>query len=147
MNKAVVIDSNVFAKIFHKEADSEQAEQFLGRCLEKGIKIIVPTLFLYEVIYIALKRNKNPRSVHKHLRLQSNIEFRELTPETIEQSLNIIEQTGNPKSGFPSFYDASYHALAIINNCDFITADRKHYEKTKELGNIRLLADIELPSE
>jgi hypothetical protein len=35
-----------------------------------------------------------------------------------------------------------YHALAIEEEALFITADRKHYEKTKHLGNIELLSNL-----
>ena len=51
-----------------------------------------------------------------------------------------ICETGHQKSGFPSFYDASYHALAINNDCIFITADSKHISKTLQFGHIRVVA-------
>ena len=60
----------------------------------------------------------------------------------VSKSRNIVEQTEQLNSGSPSFYDACYHSIALLNNCDFITADKKHYEKTKALGNIRLLQDV-----
>ncbi|POZ52200.1 type II toxin-antitoxin system VapC family toxin [Methylovulum psychrotolerans] len=50
-------------------------------------------------------------------------------------------ETGHPKSGFPSFYDASYHALAIANDCTFITADNRHVSKTAQFGHVVLLKD------
>ncbi len=143
MNKAVVVDSNVFAKLFLKEEDSEQAENFMYNCLKEEIRILVPSLFLYEIIYISQKRNKNPRRVQECLHAQTNIEYRELTPELVDKSLELIEQSTHPKTGFPSFYDASYHALAILNDCDFITADKRHYEKTKNLGNIKLFCRVD----
>jgi len=45
------------------------------------------------------------------------------------------------KSGFPSFYDASYHALAITHECQFITADKRHIAKAKGFGHVTLLSD------
>ncbi|MCV6639341.1 hypothetical protein [Candidatus Albibeggiatoa sp. nov. NOAA] len=55
-----------------------------------------------------------------------------------------ICKTGHVKSGFPSFYDASYHALAIYQNCYFVTADKRHFAKTAQLGNIILLHDWQI---
>ena len=77
-----------------------------------------------------------------NIRAITNIEHLDLSQQIVGLSLNIVEQTGQPNSGSPSFYDACYHAIALINDCDFITADKKHYEKTKALGNIRLLQDV-----
>jgi predicted nucleic acid-binding protein len=62
-----------------------------------------------------------------------------LDAKTIAKAKEIITNSSHPKSGFPSFYDVSYHALAIVNECQFITADKKHYEKTKKEGYIELI--------
>jgi predicted nucleic acid-binding protein len=63
-----------------------------------------------------------------------------LTRVYVEKILEIC-RTGHIKSGFPSFYDACYHALAMIHDCHFITADKRHFSKTHQLGNIVLLSD------
>ncbi len=62
----------------------------------------------------------------------------------LESSQKAKEMTtkGHEKSGYQSFYDSVYHALAIQNNCDFITADKKHHAKAKEFGNIKLLSEV-----
>lgn len=46
---------------------------------------------------------------------------------------------GHKNSGFPSMYDSIYHAIAIEANGVFVTADKKHFAKTKQHGNICLL--------
>lgn len=43
-----------------------------------------------------------------------------------------------------SFYDASYHALAIAYDGLFVTADRKYYEMTRKEGNVTLLEDLKI---
>ena len=40
-----------------------------------------------------------------------------------------------------SFYDASYHALALEEGGTFLTNDEKYYKKTKNAGGIMLLRD------
>ena len=54
-----------------------------------------------------------------------------------------IASTGHEKSGFPSIYDSIYHALAIHEKAVFLTADKRHYEKSKSFGHICLLKDWE----
>ena len=142
MNEAVVIDANVFVKLFLAEADSELAYRLLLRCVEQDTRILAPSLLLYEIIAVTQKRGKNINAVYGHIRAITNIEHLDLSQQIVGLSLNIVEQTGQPNSGSPSFYDACYHSIALLNNCDFITADKKHYEKTKALGNIRLLQDV-----
>ena len=51
----------------------------------------------------------------------------------------MIVSDGQKNSGFPSLYDSVYHALAINNNCHFVTADKRHEAKTKQFGHIVLL--------
>jgi predicted nucleic acid-binding protein len=67
----------------------------------------------------------------------------DLDVQTSMQAKDITKQ-GHPKSGYPSFYDSVYHALAIEHNCDFITADGKHEGKVKELGHIKVLKEMNI---
>jgi predicted nucleic acid-binding protein len=50
--------------------------------------------------------------------------------------------TGHIKSGYPSIYDALFHAMALCNKAVFVTADKHHYAKTQILGNICLLSEL-----
>ncbi len=70
----------------------------------------------------------------------ANLEILEIDKKTIKKANEICNQ-GHKKSGFPSFYDASYHALAITNECPFITADKRHIAKSKSFGHVTLLSD------
>lgn len=36
-------------------------------------------------------------------------------------------------------FDTLYHAVALENAAELVTADRKHFNKTRSLGSIRLL--------
>ena len=144
--KKFVLDSCVFIKLFlPEEEDSKKALRLMDTIIDEQIEVLVPRLFYYEIFGISKKMGIPSADVWSILQdyeisLLSYVnEDRKTTKKTIE-----ICETGNTKSGFPHFYDSSYHALAILNNCDFITADRRHYEKTKGLGNIKLLAEMEL---
>jgi predicted nucleic acid-binding protein len=47
----------------------------------------------------------------------------------------------SPAGGYPTLNDCVYHAIAINRAATLVTADRRHFAKTKHLGRITLLAD------
>lgn len=143
ITQKIVLDSCIFAKIFLDEKGHEPAKKLIRHLVVNETKILVPSLFSYEIYSIAL-RNKVPFNVISQLLKQYkqfNLEEVELENNMITKSEEIIS-SGNNKSGYPSIYDAIYHSLAILNNCDFITDDRKYYEKVRRLGNIKLLENL-----
>lgn len=140
MKTKVVLDSCIFNKLFLKEADSAEAISLITELEIRKYQILAPSLFLYEVLAIA---GVSSFSTHKVMALiaqyqSANFQLVEIDHKTIEKAIEICE-TGHQKSGFPSFYDASYHALAIMNNCNFITADKRHVSKTAQFGHVVLL--------
>ena len=50
-----------------------------------------------------------------------------------------ITEDGNQKSGFPSIYDSTYHAMAIAYDGIFITADKRHAAKAMQYAHIAVL--------
>ena len=143
--KSYVIDANIFIKQFLDEPDSEQATRFLTFCVTEKFRCHVPSMFFYEVFSVLNKKGLNHDFVKTALEYQGEA-LLQVTDFNYELSQKACEITkiGHNKSGFPTFYDSFYHALAILNDCDFITADRKHFEKTKKLGHIQLLNDLAL---
>lgn len=138
----VVIDSNVFAKLFAEEHDSTEARAFFKYCVTNNIPLLAPTLFSYEVLQIAIYYDY---PLHNALEVLESSEAFNLNLKTLskEDWLNAEEmvQSGHEKSGFPSLYDCSYHVLALSQGCVFLTADKRHAIKTKQFGAIKLLQD------
>ena len=138
----VVLDSCVFCKLFLDEPDHQEAVALITELSIQNYQVLVPSLFLYEVLSIA---GVSPFSLSKANALitqyqLANLDILELDQQTIVKAIEICEQ-GHKKSGFPSFYDASYHALAITHKCQFITADKRHVAKAKGFGYVTLLSD------
>jgi predicted nucleic acid-binding protein len=46
-----------------------------------------------------------------------------------------------------TFYDAAYHALAIVNGGTFVTADSRYATKTASSGSVVLVGDWRPPPE
>ena len=136
----------MYVKLLVPEEDSEQAEALFVNILSQGGYVLVPSIFLYEVIGVFRKHGYNQETITEFIASYYNkscIKVFSLEKNILHQALELIEKTA-PSSGFPSFYDSTYHALAMLNHCDFITADKRHYEKTKKFGNIKLLSEVEL---
>jgi predicted nucleic acid-binding protein len=142
MQNKVVLDSCVFNKLFLQESDKQDAIDLITELSKQHYKVLVPDLFLYEVLTIAAISNFPTHKAHAlMIQYQSaNLQLVTLDNESIKKAIAICE-AGHKKSGFPSFYDASYHALAILNHCHFITADKRHLSKTEQWGHIILLKD------
>ncbi len=141
MNK-VVLDACVFGKLFLQEPDHQQALELITKLTNSNIQVLVPSLFLYEVLSIAAVSRFPTQSAYDLISQyqRANLDIVEPDQQTILKAIAICEQ-GHAKSGFPSFYDAAYHALAIINECHFITADKRHIAKAKNFGHVTLLSD------
>ena len=144
MNK-VVLDANIYVKLFKKESDSDQAIRLFNKLIEEGVEILAPSVVVNETV-TTCEVNRHPISEvcdFFSALINSGIQLLELDQTIIEKTLAMTEQ-GHPKSGFPTFSDSLYHAMAIQEDALFITADRRHYEKTKHLGNIELLSQLTL---
>lgn len=58
--------------------------------------------------------------------------------ELLEKSVELAN-FDTKGQGHISSYDATFHALAILENAIFLTADKKHVRKTEKLiGSVKL---------
>ena len=79
------------------------------------------------------------QNIGQGLRNLFDTDLIKVLPHTISQT-NIASEIVQKYKGV-SFYDAVYHAMAIIYAGTLITADEKYYKKTKALGHSMLLQD------
>lgn len=54
------------------------------------------------------------------------MQMRAVTNDERKQALKILA-SGHDKSGYPSIYDAIFHAMALCNQAVLVTADKRHY--------------------
>lgn len=142
MNK-VVLDANVFLKIFKDEDDSSRTKELLARLAKSITPILAPAVVVNETLH-ACERDKLDVETACHFfkeLMAFNLSFVPLTGALIDKTLAITKD-GHEKSGYPTFSDSMYHATAITEDALFITADKRHYEKTRHLGNIELLGNL-----
>lgn len=140
MDKIIVPDSNVFAKILFQEKDSENAKSFFEHCIKTNTTLVVPELFIYEIMSITQYYGGDIEQSFSHIQAYEGVNLVISSPTlSMWQTAQKISDDGHPKSGYPSMYDSIYHALAIKGKGIFITADKRHFSKTENQGHICLL--------
>lgn len=142
MSALIVPDANLFIKQLVSEVDSHLAFDFFRACIDR--QLLAPELLRYEVMQVAYAKGCDFEVVY-HLisSYESNhLVLKQPTENEWRIACEIIDNS-HPKSGFPSMHDAIYHAIAVANNGLFVTADKRHYEKTRRFGHIALLSEWE----
>lgn len=141
--KKITLDANIFIKMFKAENDSKTAIELIQHTLEQNYKIIVPAVMVNEVM-TTLEYHKidtsNFMALVTRLIKNKNMVLVSSSLEVINKTLEITKQ-GHIKSGFPTFNDSMFHAVALLSNTVFITADKRHLSKTKNIGKIAILND------
>lgn len=143
--KQIVLDASVFNKFFLNQKDTDIAINYIEKINTEGYKILIPLIFLYEVLGIAEYYKCNTKEIYDLICEYERNNLQIINPDNIliKQALEMTTK-GHDKSGYPSFYDSVYHVLAIQNNCDFITADKKYFDNVINLGNNKLLNEVKL---
>ena len=141
--KTLVIDSSVFNKLFLDEPDSNDVVELFDKARLGQYRLIAPDLLYLEVISTANFFHVPISQVVELLEFQCRhlLSLRPLTSEELNKAVEIT-QIGHQNSGYPSIYDATFHAMALCNEAVFLTADKRHYAKTLQLGGVCLLGDL-----
>ena len=123
------------------EPDFKKAIRILRDYLDERISIYLPNLWRYEVGNIL--GQKQPKLAKELMKTLLSYQFDE-EPLNEEYCLQILDLMLKLKT--VSFYDASYHVLAIRKRGIYVTADRLYYRHAVNEGSIALLLDIKAES-
>jgi predicted nucleic acid-binding protein len=133
----VVPDASVLLKWViesEDENDRDRALDLKDSWLSGSCQVLVPTLWVFEVGNIlGIKR---PSTAGQLLLAMVDLELEERAPHTYFDG--IYHLMGKYKV---TFYDASYHALAIHAGGTFLTADLAYVKKTSAAGHVAELKD------
>jgi len=138
----IVLDSNIFAKLFLDEGDQDQVKSLFQSISDHDISIICPEIFIYEVLSIAAQNSFPLQKAYQALEKlrKSYLRIEPLSESQLELAMRMAED-GHGKTGYPSIYDSAYHTLAIAHEGVFITADKRHIAKARQYGHVALLED------
>ena len=134
----IVLDSSVVAKWYLDEEQKQEALKLRDLHIENQITITVPVLLLFELGNIFITRGLNQRDFYGNFEKLLNFEIN--FPDADFLFLRVTFFIA--KKYKLTFYDATYVALAQNLKCNFVTADQKLYQATKNLKFVKLLKTI-----
>jgi predicted nucleic acid-binding protein len=124
--KLVVPDASVLLKWVlaeERQSNTEQALAVRQTFVEGKCDLLLPSLWVYEVAnVVSIKQPKCAADLVESL-IAMQIATAELSRSCREQAFKLA---GKFKV---TFYDAAYHALAIVNQGIFVTADEEYVKK------------------
>lgn len=131
-----IIDASVGVKWFFKEVDWEKADRILQKSLNGTIQLVVPELFFYEVGNVLLNKKESHENITDIAqKLQAiNFSVNSIGYHSFYAIANVAKEFSL------TFYDALYITLMNEEHCEFITADKKLFQKVhKAFVGIKLL--------
>jgi len=139
VNSMYVLDASVVIKWFSDEEFTDKAVEIRNDFFKGKNEVVVPDLLLYEVSN-ALRYNPNfdENDVAEAVNSLFDLGMSIIVPtqKVLKSAINL---------GFErsiTIYDSFYVALAKEINFTFITADRKLYQKTKDLSFVKFVDEI-----
>lgn len=143
--RSLVVDTSVLARYFFAHEHTPIARNIIERGYHGELILAAPSLLLYEIASVFSKERCDARTAARALGdvvalVEANI-INLIEPDEIllRKALDMAAfDTGG--QGYISVYDATFHALAVLNGATFVTADRKHFQKAaKPFGHIEML--------
>lgn len=138
MTEIIVPDASVILKwAFHSPEESERdsALALLHAWIEGRVEILLPKLWSFEVGNVLML--KKPDTAPEIMEIFIGYNFMES-----DMSIALCKETFKLMQKYrATFYDAVYHALAIINKGILLTADEKYFKKVRDAKHVVRLKD------
>lgn len=140
MKAIVVPDASVILKwVLKTEEDHvEKALALLSSWVSAELEILLPSLWVYEVGNIVGRKNAEKAEVIMALLLDYRF------PEARLDSAHLIAALDLMRRHAVTFYDASYHAVALKSGGIFVTADDAYVRRVGNAGHVVCLRDLEI---
>jgi predicted nucleic acid-binding protein len=122
-----------------EESDADQALLLRTAIVDGDVRVLLPALWLYEVGNTVARRF--PTHASGWLSALMKFGLKE-APPSHRWLVRVLELT---KRYEVSFHDAAYHALAIIHDGLFVTADTRYVTRVAETGNVVALGEWQPP--
>lgn len=137
----VVPDASVILKWVkppHDEPDADRALAIKRAFVDQQLEIALPSLWLYEIGNLITR--KYPNRASDILRALCALDMQEAAcaDRWRSEAIRIATTTG------ATFYDAAYHAVAVVHDAILVTADSRYADRAEHLGHLRRLTSWSL---
>lgn len=137
----VILDTSVVIKWFTPEIDNEKARAILKTFYEKEVTIIFPSLLFYELGNVLINKRISIENIFEIMRKLQGLYSLGLVIEDIGLS-SFRKICQNSIDYSITFYDATYITLLQKEDCEFVTADKKLFQKVhKAFAGAKLLSN------
>ena len=133
MSNVVVVDAGLALKWVLAEPDSNTAVILLNKWTDKGISVIAPALFTYEVTNILYRQVVAGKLRYEEAKqgLTDLFSIGVLLKFSLYEDISIQAMEFAHQLKLPATYDAHYLALALDENCECWTADKRLWNIVK----------------
>jgi predicted nucleic acid-binding protein len=138
----VVPDASVLLKWVLPSDDEPEADKALhlrAAIVDDTVHAIVPPLWIYEVGNTVARRFPAHAQTWLSALLRFGLEEMPASQAWLGKSLELTSRHE------VSFYDAAYHALALLHKGLFVTADAKYANRASGSGSVITLAEWKPP--
>ena len=133
MSNVVVVDASLALKWVLAEPDSNTAVILLNKWTDKGMSVIAPALFTYEVTNILYRQVVAGKLTYEEAKqgLIDLFSIGVLLKFSLYEDISIQAMEFAHQLKLPATYDAHYLALALDENCECWTADKRLWNIVK----------------
>jgi len=138
----VVPDASVLLKWVLRapdEPDTDKALALRQAAISGAVILVVPRLWLYEVGNILTRRFPAQAEPALEALLDFGLTEARRSPRWLRLAVSLARHHG------VTFYDAAYHATALVRGGVFVTADERYVRCAGSAGGVALLRDWKAP--
>jgi predicted nucleic acid-binding protein len=138
----VVPDASVLLKWVlpsDDEPDADRALLLRAAICDEMVRALLPAIWLYEVGNTVARRFPLQASSWLSALIKFGIEEAPPASPWLAKTLELMSVHD------VSFYDAAYHALALVHGGVFVTADARYVDRARESRSVMILSEWEPP--
>lgn len=138
----VVPDASVLLKWVlpsDDESDTDKALLLRAAIQDEAVHVLLPGLWLFEVGNTIARRFPTHASAWLSALMKFGLEEASPSQPWLARTLELTRRYE------VSFYDAAYHALALIHKGLFVTADSRYVKRVAEPGSVIALSEWQPP--
>jgi len=121
------------------EPDADKSLLLRAAIVGETIRAIVPTLWIYEVGNTIARRFPNRASDWLSALVKFGLSESRSSQRWLSKTLELANRHD------VSFYDAAYHAVALLHNGVFVTADTRYAARARASGAVTTLDEWDPP--